>query len=363
MSTQPPVPPRRHDKRSPVFEEADEYRSRHSSEYLDSEYVSVYGNLNTPPDSGQTNGEELGGRMGQAFVSANKLTQDEVFRIIQLQRRKRIRFGEAAISLGLLTEEDVQEVLAQQFNYQTIAKHGAGSRKKISSRLLISHSPYSPQAEAIRRFRAEILLRTGEQACLVIAMVSANGKEGKSYLSASLAIAFAQLNIKTLLIDANLRKPSQHQYFDLSNKTGLSTMLAGRTEPTMDAAHTVTNHLSVITAGPRPPNPSEILSPPSLSELLDKFRTEVKVIILDTPPVRVGPDAQIIAPQAGNTIIVCRKDQTTNDDLRKAFRDMESTSATILGTFFNTVPDIFDPNVGRIRQWLTKLGLPVRSEG
>lgn len=342
-----------------LFDEADERGSDYSTQFGDSEAVSALGGSHIPI---QPNATELGGRMGQAFVNARKLTQDEVVRIIQLQRRKRIRFGEAAIKLGLLTEADVHEVLSQQFNYQTISKHKGGSRRKISGRLLISHSPYSSQAEAIRRFRAEIMLRAGDQECLIIAMVSPNAKEGKSHLSASLAIAFAQLNIKTLLIDANLRKPSQHHFFDLANKTGLSTMLAGRTLPTLDLSHSVTDFLSVITAGPRPPNPSEILSSPGLTDLLDKFKHEVKVIVIDTPPTLIGPDAQIIAPQAGSSIMVCRKDQTSTEDMRKAFRDIESTSTRILGTFFNTVPQGVDTIAGPLSMWLGRLGWRTQSK-
>lgn len=351
------TPPGRkpHTPNSPIFDDGDGDTGFAHSHFEDSAPASEAGE---PRKALLPNAEELAGRMGQAFVSARKLTQEEVIRIVQLQRRKRIRFGEAAINLGLLTEEDVHEVLAQQFNYQTSAKHGQGSRKKISSRLLISHSPYSAEAEAIRRFRAEILLRAGEQeqACLVFALVSPNTMEGKSHLAASLAIAFAQLNLKTLLIDANLRKPAQHQFFDLSNKTGLSTMLAGRTLPTLDLSHTVNSHLNVITAGPKPPNPSEILTAPSLSELIDKFTPGMKVIVIDTPPTRVGADAQIIAPQAGNVVLVCRKDSTSADDLRKTYQDMETASARVLGSFFNTVPQKADPSVGRLRQLLGRLG-------
>ncbi|HRK37193.1 MAG TPA: polysaccharide biosynthesis tyrosine autokinase [Burkholderiaceae bacterium] len=312
------------------------------------------------PDSIQTPrpAPDSPNRMGQAFIAANKLTEDEVVRIVQLQQRKRIRFGEAAIKLGLLNEEDVHEVLAQQFNYQTIAKHGDGGKKRISSRLLISHSPYSTQAEAIRRFRSEVMLRAGEQPCLVIALTSPNAKEGKSHLSASLAIAFAQLNLKTLLLDANLRKPSLHQLFDVTNKTGLSTMLVGRTLPTLDLSHAITNFLHVIPSGPKPPNPTEILSAPNLSDLLDKFKQDVKVIIIDTPPTRVGSDAQIIASQAGNVVLVCRKDQTTASNLRLAYETIDTASVRVLGTFFNNVPDVLDPTVGRIRQWLGRLGMP-----
>jgi hypothetical protein len=267
----PKKPPRTTSPNSPFFQSA-------FNELDDSRANSMFANTETPSVLTEETGDaprqpaDLTNRMGQAFIAAKKLTEDEVIRIIQLQQRKRIRFGEAAIKLGLLSEEDVHEVLAQQFNYQTIAKHGDGSKKRISSRLLISHSPYSAQAEAIRRFRSEIMLRAGEQPCLVIALTSPNAKEGKSHLSASLAIAFAQLNLKTLLLDANLRKPSLHQLFDVSNKTGLSTMLAGRTLPTLDMSHAITNFLHVIPSGPKPPNPSEILSAPNLSELLGQVQ-------------------------------------------------------------------------------------------
>lgn len=339
---------------SPFFDGDDGQTGFGMSQFEDSSQVL---DLDLRHPSLLSNPEDLVGRMGQAFVNAKKLTQEEVSKIVQLQKQRRIRFGEAAISLGLLTEQDVHEVLAQQFNYQTSAKHGQGSRKKISARLLISHSPYSAEAEAIRRFRAEILLRAGEQeqACLVFALVSPNTLEGKSHLAASLAIAFSQLNLKTLLIDANLRKPAQHQFFDLPNKTGLSTMLAGRTFSTLDLSHTINSHLNVITAGPKPPNPSEILTAPSLSELIEKFTSDMKIIIIDTPPSRVGSDAQIIAPQAKNVVLVVRKDSTTADDLRKTYQDMETASARVFGTFFNTVPKRIAPTAGRIRQVLGRL--------
>lgn len=351
-----------HTPNSPIFDDGDGETGFAQSHFEDSAPVSETGEQLTAL---LPNAEELAGRMGQAFVNARKLTQDEVIRIVQLQRRKRIRFGEAAINLGLLTEQDVHEVLAQQFNYQTSAKHGQGSRKKISARLLISHSPYSAEAEAIRRFRAEILLRASEHdhACLVFALVSPNTMEGKSHLAASLAIAFAQLNMKTLLIDANLRKPAQHQLFDLGNKTGLSTMLAGRTLPTLDLSHTVNSHLNVVTAGPKPPNPSEILTAPNLSELIEKFKPGMKVIVIDTPPTRVGADAQIIAPQAGNVVLVCRKDGTSADDLRKTYQDMETASARILGSFFNSVPHKADASIGRIQRLLGRWGAgPLRKD-
>ncbi len=338
---------------SPIFEHGELGDTSNLHSRFSDDEVSAFGDQ---AGGREVSPEEMMGRMGQAFVNAKKLTQEEVTRIIQMQRRRRIRFGEAAIKLGLLTEADIHEVLAQQFNYETVARHPSGGHKKISSRLLIAHSPYSAEAEAIRRFRSEILLRVGERDCMVFALVSPGTKEGKSHLAASLAIAFSQLNLKTLLIDANLRKPAQHQFFDLPNKTGVSTMLAGRTLATLDLAHTINHNLHVITAGPKPPNPIEILNAPAISELIDRVKEDVKVIILDTPPTRVGSDAQIIAPQAGLAVMICRKDQTSLADLRQAYRDMETASVPVLGSFYNDVPGAVTESVGWLRRLLGRFG-------
>lgn len=352
---------------SPVFEHSEHADNSQFSQFAESELVSVFGDPNRVPQP-----EDLTGRMGQAFVNAGKLTQDEVARIVQIQRRRRIRFGEAAIRLGLLSEEDVHEVLAQQFNYQTVVKRpGKNTRKDVSTSIQIAHTPYSTESETIRRFRSEILLRAGDHPCLIVALTSPNPGEGKSHLAASLAVAFSQLNLKTLLIDANLRRPSQHQIFKLTNKTGLSTMLAGRTLATLDLSHVVSPHLNVLTAGPKPPNPSEILSYPGLTELLDVFRSDVKVIVIDTPSTGVGPDAQIIAPQAEHVVLVCRKNHTSVESLHKAFSQLETTSADILGSFLNQIPvgskpsgvsgEDGEPTTSKWQRWTRLFRRPARA--
>jgi chain length determinant protein tyrosine kinase EpsG len=351
MNTPTPPHPEGKDK-SPVFE--------HSVFQ-----ASAFSRLDDPGDStlgdvSQTSGEEnVSGRMGQAFVTAGKLTQDEVARIIQLQRRARIRFGEAAIKLGLLTEEDVHAVLAQQFNYQTVVKHGSGNKKKISARLLIAHRPYSADAEAIRRLRSEILLRMGEQRCIVLGLVSPGAREGKSHIAASLAIAFSQLNMQTLLIDANLRKPAQHLLFDVPNKTGLSTMLAGRTMPNLDLTHSVTPSLRVLTSGPKPPNPSEILSAPSLYDLIERFAQETQVLLVDTPASSVASDAQIIAQQVGRVIILGREDSSRMSGLKRTWQDMETANVQVLGSFYNKVPDGVEHTAGFFRKLLARIPTPL----
>ena len=273
------------------------------------------------------------GRMGEAYIKANKLSLEDVDAIVQLQNELNIRFGEAAIRLGLLTEEDVREVLDVQFDYASFAANGGASR--ISSSLAIVHAPGSEAAEAIKRLRSELLVRLGKESSEAIAVLSPSRNEGKSYIAASLAIAFAQLNIKTMLIDANLREPVQHKLFGLTNQTGLSTILANRSSNLIDAVPEVIPNFWVMSSGPLPPNPLEILSAPKFRALLDHFATQVSVFIVDTPSAMQWADAQMIARQAGCALFVARENLTKLSHLRKAKVETEAAGIEVAGTVYN----------------------------
>lgn len=273
------------------------------------------------------------GRMGDAYIKANKLSPTEVDAIVQLQNELNIRFGEAAVKLGLLTQEDVREVLDRQFDYASFADNGGVSR--ISSSLAIVHAPGSEAAEAIRRLRSELLFRLGQAPSTALAVLSPSKHEGKSYIAASLAIAFAQLNIKTMLIDANLREPIQHKLFGLTNQTGLSTILASRSSNSLDAITEVIPNFWVMASGPLPPNPLEILSAPRFRVLLDHFATQVAVFIVDTPSSMQWADAQMIARQTHCSLFVARDNVTKLTDLRKSKNEMETSGIEVLGMVYN----------------------------
>ena len=132
-------------------------------------------------------------------------------------------------------------------------------------------------------------------------------------------------------------------------------MLAGRTLATLDLAHLITSNLHVITSGPKPPNPNEILNAPNLMDLLDRFNQDVQVIIINTPPTRVGSDAQAIAQQAGTAVMVCRKDLTKIADLKNAQHDMTTASVKLLGTFYNAVLTEADTDTGLLKRLLAML--------
>ena len=276
------------------------------------------------------------GRMGDAYVKSNKLTPEQVDEIVDLQNRLHIRFGEAAIRLGLLTEEDVREVLGKQFNYAAFA--ASGQLSKISRTLQIVHAPGGESAEAIKRLRSEVLVRLGQESAISVAVVSPLRGEGKSHIAASLALAFAQLNFKTMLIDADLRHPTQHRLFSLANRTGLSTMLAKRSAMTLEAVPEVMPGFWVLGSGPLPPNPSEILNAPKFSSLLAYFAPEISVFIVDTPSTLQWADAQTIALQTGRVLLIGRENATRLADLKKARNDMSGLGIQVLGTVYNRVP-------------------------
>jgi protein-tyrosine kinase len=303
-------------------------------------------------------------RMGDACIQSQRLTPVQVDAIVDLQNRKHIRFGEAALELGLLSEQDVRELLNVQFRNASFSSRALMAR--VSPKLAILHAPDSEAAEAIKRLRSELLAHMGQDRRMAFAVVSPAKREGKSYIAASLAIAFAQLNIKTLLIDANLRDPVQHTLFGLSNQTGLSTILANRSSGSLAAMTEFVPGFWILGSGPPPPNPLEILTAPWFKSFLEPLSAQVSVIVVDTPAGNQWADAQMVAGQTGSAVLVSLKDWTQLADLKKFNRDMSSAGIDVLGVVFNQKAKhaLDGPSlpwqsstslVGRVRKWLLQL--------
>lgn len=296
-------------------------------------------------------------KMGARFIAAGLLTETQVARVVELQKSAGIRFGEAAVRLNFLTEQNVQMVLSEQFNYATALL----PRDNLDKSLAIAHAPFGMEAEAIRQIRAELSIRLagqdGQQK-IAFALLSPNEKEGKSYLAASLALAFSQMGRRTLLIDANLRAPRQHELFGLDNKDGLSTVLAGRSALNSGQNAPGFPHLHVLCAGPTPPNPLEILLQPALSNLIDKLAPEVDVIIVDTPAAAASSDAQTIVQQVGACLLVGRQHFTKLEELRQAETQIGTAGAQLIGTVYNQFAEETMPANGNkywhlLKKWLS----------
>jgi len=270
--------------------------------------------------------------MGAILVEAGRLTAKDVNRIVRLQRTKDMRFGDAAIKLGLLRRADIDFALARQFSYPYVRP----GTSQVSESLAAAYRPFSPQVEAFRALRSQLVAHwfNGNPVRRALAIVSADHNEGRSYIAANLAIVFSQLGGSTLLIDADMRTPCQHRLFGIENRTGLSTLLSGRGGG--GAIHRIPGlEVSVMPAGPLPPNPLELLSRPAFDQVLSELARKFAVILLDTPPAARFADAQSVALLTGASLIVVRKHATRRWRVRGVSERVSQPNSTILGTVLN----------------------------
>jgi protein-tyrosine kinase len=260
--------------------------------------------------------------IGAMLLAAGKISAEDVERIIAFQKQKGISFGQAAKTLGLITDDDIQSILSQQFDFPILTS----SQDRFSTDLVAAYQPYNEQVEALRIVREQLMLRWFIEGHKYLAVVSPSRGEGRSYVAANLAIVFSQLGERTLLIDADLRQPRQHDLFKFQNSYGLSDLLAGRTDLSVITKIPVFHGLSVLPAGTIPPNPVELIRK-GLKNCLQQLQTMFDVILIDTPSAEQGMDAQIIALSCGAALIVARQDKTRFQDL-KSLREALYTSGS-----------------------------------
>ncbi|ARP97148.1 polysaccharide biosynthesis tyrosine autokinase [Bordetella genomosp. 13] len=303
----------------------------------------------TAASSGTVEPTGGGGKLGERLVSAGLLTAEQVQSVIELQKRSGVRFGEAAIQLGYVTERDMQIALSEQFNYATALI----SHPTVGASLAIAHDPFGREAEAIRQLRAEISLRLDGQSNFSISIVSANDGDGKSYVAASLAIAYSQSGQRVLFIDADLRG-SGNDLFQLQEGPGLSTMLAGRDAHAAGMPVPGFPLLHVLSAGPRPPNPTEMLGAPAMRRFIGQFQDSFDVIVVDTPAANRSADAQLIASQTDVCLVVVRQDATLVEDFRQVQERMRRAGAQLIGSVYNGHDAERSPGKAqpRWRKWL-----------
>ena len=204
-----------------------------------------------------------------------------------------------------------------------------------SESLLPAFSPYHRRSEQIRLLRTELLLRHGDPArANLVTVLSAQPGEGRSRLAAELAIAFSQLGQPTLLVDADLRAPSQHVLFNADNSHGLARSLA---RPGPVPLHAVAGlpSLSLLTAGPTPANPIELLSDRQFENLVDEWSQRYQYVVFDTPAVARYADALAVATITGRVLPVSRAQHTPISDMRELMRRVAATRARVLGAVLN----------------------------
>ena len=275
--------------------------------------------------------------IGAILMDAGLLSAEDAEQILRLQRQNNLRFGEAAIRLGLLTEADIQYALARQFDYAYLRM---SDRRAVSEEVVAAYQPFSAQTEQMRSIRGQLMLRwfdLSEQR-QTLAVIGSQRGEGRSWLAANLAVVFAQLGERTLLIDADMRNPRQHELFMLQNKSGLSTLLAHRSREEAIVRITDLVGLSVLPAGPVPPNPSELLNRPAFEELLAHARSSYDVVLIDTPSLSAGDDAAMIAVRAGAVVALARSRQTRVAAFNDIVAGLSSAGVAVVGSVLNDVP-------------------------
>ncbi len=286
---------------------------------------------NVLPIEGTT--RPTGRHIGAILMDEGKLTASDAEQVLKRQRELGWRFGEAAIELNLITDNDLRQALAKQYEFPYLVSGPEG----VSKELIAAWDPFHPVVEELRTVRTQLLIRWFNPGAgrRTLAISSPCAREGRSFIAANLAVSFSQLGQRTLLVDADFRAPRQQSIFNVSDRFGLSSALSGRADLTAAAPVPGLAGLSVLPAGPLPPNPLELLSRPSFGALLAKAQAEYEIVLIDTPPATEYADAQTVAYRAGDVLLVSRQDHTRVADTERAVRDISDASARIVGTLMN----------------------------
>jgi len=269
--------------------------------------------------------------IGRILMDMGKLKPRDVDRIFHLHREQGLRFGEAARKLNLVKDADVQYALSIQFSYPYL-KPGQGV---LGPELVVAHDPFDHQSEILRDLRTQLLLHWVDAEHKTLVVASPDPRDGRSYLAANLAVVFAQLGEKTLLIDADLRFPRQHRIFGQGNGPGLAQVLSGRSGIEAAARMPYFENLWLLPAGATPPNPLELLSSTAFPRLLAEARSQFTLILIDTPAAARGSDAKIIGARVDGALVLARANRTQTGALESLCRAMNAGGTPVVGTVLN----------------------------
>jgi capsular exopolysaccharide synthesis family protein len=292
--------------------------------------------------------------LSDALIAHCNLSGQDIDRITETMRTRRQSFCEAAFQLNLATREDINDVShfvrehprASDGGVIETAIRGAqgGSTAltvrqgvaRLSSELIHARDADNARSEKIRALRTDLmLLNDSAQRGNVFALVGPGRGEGRSQLCAELAIAFAQLGRRTLLVDADLRHPRQHVLFTADNQWGLAQTLTLGEPPYLHGVDGLPE-LAVLTSGAIPPNPLELVSHRRFERMITDLRRQYDFIVIDTPPVSLYADALQIATVAHRVLLVTRTESTSFHSMKDMLRRLAVTESKILGAVIST---------------------------
>jgi protein-tyrosine kinase len=274
-------------------------------------------------------------RIGEVLVGLGRLDDSQVLAVLAHQMGGDRRFGEVAMLLGFVARGDLDLALARQ-------------RSNADEVLLeFPRSMSAPEldpdefgSEALVAVRSQLVHRwfgqDPEQRTLAI--VSAEAGDGRSYVCSRLGRLFAELEEDTLLIDADLRRPSLHEIFRADNSVGLSTYLQGQVaQPPVRAVPGIP-FLHLLCAGPAVEHPHRLLARNEFARLLEILSGQFRAVFVDTPPAAGGPDAMTVALRASGALIVVRKHEARISDVRELAQRLRESTVEVVGAVLNQVP-------------------------
>lgn len=276
------------------------------------------------PDYSPAPAEDIG-QLITYFVRERGLTEADLQRVVALQRSQELRLGEALLALKLATPDELNAARG----YREVQVQAATGR--ASADMVFVSDPYGPVAEQLRALRTELLLRQKDRGhnCLVI--LSSSIGDGRSRLAAALAIACAQLEQSTLLVDADLRAPQQHQLFNLPRGPGLADTLARGVAPATQAVEGLPA-LAVLTAGNAVTNPLELLCSRPFADLLESWRHRYRHVVIDTAAAERGADALTVARAANSAVVLARLHHTALPACADLIKRLRSAGVPLLGS-------------------------------
>lgn len=273
------------------------------------------------------------GSIGDILVFRGLLQPSDVPRIIERQSATQEPFGAAAVALKLVSQADLDAALATQFGYDYMQPDD----NSVSPEVVAAFKPFSAAAEEMRALRSQLILRGfgTPEVRKMLSVVSVQPQEGRSFIAANLAVVFAQQGQRTLLVDANFRKPRQDKLFHTPNSAGLAGILAGRVGTEVISLVAALPGLSVLPTGALPPNPQELISRPAFGQLLATVSQSYDVVLVDTPAASSASDAELIAARAGAALVVVRKHKSPLRATSALAQQLQQGGVVLVGSVLN----------------------------
>jgi polysaccharide biosynthesis transport protein len=209
--------------------------------------------------------------------------------------------------------------------------------KELASGTLLSGSVPQNFAEAFRSIRTNVLFASAEAGSKTVVVTSTVPGEGKTLVSANMALSLAMAGQRVLLVDADLRRPKVHDIFEASQEPGLSNLLVGAVAPSQAIQHTSTQNLWLLTAGKSPPNPAELLGSKRFSEFLNSLKDLFDWVIIDSPPVMAVTDASVVSHVATGVVFVVGAEMIGRSTAKAALEQLDGAKARYVGAILNRV--------------------------